>query len=33
MPCAFGAKRERGGGKGEKRGRETEGMKASLRKQ
>ena len=33
MPCASGAKREGGGGKGEKRKREKKGMKASLRKQ
>ena len=33
MPCVSGAKREGGGGKGEKREREKKGMKASLRKQ
>ena len=31
MPCASGAKREGGGGKGEKREREKKGMKPSLR--
>ena len=33
MPCASGAKREGGGGKGEKREREKKGMKPSLRRQ
>ena len=33
MPCASGAKRVGGGGKGEKRERERGGMQARLRKQ